>query len=138
MRSRVKEAGPEDSGFGIVEVLVAMLMLALIAVAFLPVLITGLRLSSGNSSIVTAAQIARTQVALARRAATCAAVTAFAAATPASVSDGTGTNLVPTRTAGSCPSSYPGTISFSTSVSASGSSVVLASATTLIYVASGS
>lgn len=128
-----------ESGIGIIEVLVAMLMLALLAVAFLPVLITGLKLSAANSSSGTATQLVSSQLALARaQSPTCAALLSFAGGSGTSVVDGNGKTLVPTRTLGSCPSSYPGTVTFTASVAASGTTTTIATATTLIYVGANS
>lgn len=48
---------PSDSGFGMVEVLIAMFLVAIIAVAFLPVLIKGLQAASLNTNAAAATQI---------------------------------------------------------------------------------
>lgn len=127
-------AASTDDGFGIVEVLVAMLMLALLAVAFLPVLISGLRLTASNSTITTAAQMVSEQLNLARsQTATCSALTAFQSSAAPAVTDGAGKTLSAVNTL-TCPTSYPGTATFTTKVTASGSTTVLATAGTLIFV----
>jgi type II secretory pathway pseudopilin PulG len=121
-----------DSGIGIVEIVIAMFLLALLAVATLPLFVSVLKLSAGNSSITTATQLVDEQLTQARsQTATCAALAAFAATATTPVTDGTGKSLVPTRTV-TCPSSYPGTARFTATVTASGTT--LATATTLIYV----
>lgn len=122
----------DDEGFGLAEILVAMMMLALLALAALPLLIGGIRLSANDSSITTATGIVSEQMTLARsQNATCSALTAFAGAPGAPVTDGAGRALLPVRTL-DCPPTYPGTARFTVSVTAAGA--VLASATTLIYV----
>jgi type II secretory pathway pseudopilin PulG len=55
-----------DDGFGLVEVVVSMLMIALLAIAVLPVLIQGLRVSATNSTIATATQILNDKLEVAR------------------------------------------------------------------------
>jgi len=47
----------DDSGFGMVEIVVAMLMFALLAVSFLPLLIQGLQMSATNATRATATQV---------------------------------------------------------------------------------
>lgn len=134
MRRLAIRLPPSEEGFSIVEVLVAMLMLALLAVSFLPVLVTGLRLTANNSSITTAAQLVQEQLTLARsQGATCTALSSFRVAAAASVVDGAGKTLVVAK-ALTCPSTYPGSATFTATVTASGSSTTIASATTLIYV----
>lgn len=124
--------GTGDSGMGLVEIVIAMFLLALLATAALPVLIGALRLSAGNSSVTTATQLVEEQLAGARaQTATCGGLTAFAASTVPSVTDGTGAVLQPVRTI-TCPAAYPGTARFVATVTRG--STVVATATTLVYV----
>jgi type II secretory pathway pseudopilin PulG len=121
-----------DSGIGIVEIVIAMFLLALLATATLPLFVSALKLSAGNSSITTATQLVDEQLTQARaQTATCSALTAFAATATSPVTDGTGKSLATTRTV-TCPSTYPGTARFTATVHASGA--VVATATTLVYV----
>ena len=66
----------EDDGLGMVEIVVSMFMLALLAIAFLPVLITGVQSTARNAVQATATQLARQSVESARSGsyATCAAL----------------------------------------------------------------
>jgi type II secretory pathway pseudopilin PulG len=121
-----------DSGIGIVEIVIAMFLLALLATTTLPLFVSALRLSAGNSTVTTATELVDDQLTQARaQTATCGALTTFAAAAIPAVTDGTGKSLTTTRSV-SCPSTYPGTARFTATVTGSG--VVRATATTLIYV----
>ena len=51
-----------DGGFGIAEVLVAMFLLGLIAVAVIPILVQGLRASLSNAAVASATQLANQQL----------------------------------------------------------------------------
>lgn len=132
----IPERAHADDGVSLVEIVVAMTVLALIAVAFLPMLVTGLKLSATNSSVTTATQLVSEQMNLARsQPSTCAALTTFTNSATVTTTDGNGKVLTTSRSLGTCPTGS-GTVSFTASVTASGSSTVLATATTLIYVAS--
>ena len=121
-----------DSGIGIVEIVIAMFLLALLATTSLPLFVSALKLSAGNSTVTTATELVDEQMTQARsQTATCGALTAFAATATTAITDGTGKSLTTTRTV-SCPSTYPGTARFTATVRASG--IVRATATTLIYV----
>lgn len=129
----------DDDGIGLIEIVVAMFMLGLIAVAAVPLLITGLQASAKNSAITTATGMLTEQMTLARAAFAdpknpkCSELTAFVAQTPATIGDGAGDVLAATDTV-VCPSTYPGTASYTVSVGPSGSSTILATASTLIFV----
>jgi len=133
-----------DSGFGLIEIVISMFLLGLLAVVFLPLLVTSLQTSVRNSTIATATQSLEQQMGLARSAGdTCAALTAYGAVTPLpTTSDIRGTVYQPDRTVDSCPSalaSYPTTVKVRVSVLisgtiyAAGSSYSPVTATTLIY-----
>jgi len=127
---------PDEAGFGVVEILVSMFLLLLLAVAFLPLLVEGLKATASNSSVATATQLAAQQLQLARsQPATCGALIAFSGQAIAAVTDPRGTVLQPVRTALStadCPASYPGTVPITVQVRSG--STVLARASTLILV----
>lgn len=46
-----------EHGFGMIEVVVSIFMLGLLAIAFIPVLIQGVRTTSANSTLATATQL---------------------------------------------------------------------------------
>ncbi|GAB3268767.1 type IV pilus modification PilV family protein [Microbacterium lacusdiani] len=52
-----------DRGFGALEALIAMFLLAVIAVAFLPMIMTGLRSAVANTTATTATQLVNEQLA---------------------------------------------------------------------------
>ena len=127
---RIRETG--DEGMGLIEIVIAMFLLAVLAMAALPLFIGTLKLAAGNSSVTTATQLVEDQLAQARaQTATCGGLTAFAASTVPSVTDGSGAVLQPVRTV-TCPGTYPGTARFAATVKRGTSTV--ATATTLIYV----
>lgn len=124
-----------DSGLGLVEILVAMFLLALVAVAFLPLLISSLQLSIRNATVSTATQILNSELdALVATPATCADVTAFGAAATTSTSDRRGVTYRPVRTVPSCSSTpaanYPTTITVRLSVQLTNTTVPTQTTTT--------
>lgn len=126
-----------ESGFGLIEIVISMFLLGLLAVAFLPLLITSMQTTVRNSTIATATQLVNQQMEQARAAGnTCTALTAYGSATLASVTDARGTSYQPARTVASCPTvatGYPRTVSVSVSVSVPGSATPPVTATTLVY-----
>lgn len=126
---------PDDAGFGLVEIIVSMFLLALLSIAFLPLLITSMRTTVVNSTTATATQLVNQQMELARGAGdTCTELTLFKVAALATVTDSRGVSYQPERTVGSCTAlaaDYPATVAVTVSaVPSTGASV---SATTLIY-----
>jgi len=67
-----------DDGFGLVEAVVSMLVLATLAIAFLPLLITGLKQSANNATTAFATQLVAERMSLAQTATTCSALTLVA------------------------------------------------------------
>jgi type II secretory pathway pseudopilin PulG len=130
----------DDSGFGMIEIVVSMFLVALIAVAMLPVLIGSMRLTATNIVVTRATQIVGAQLDLARKQAelapTCAAIRGLAISTPVNVIDPNGQALRYTRAVGACPSTYPGTVSLSVTVALSGTGTAMSTAKTLIAVSS--
>src|SRR5688572_18848722 len=77
-----------DEGFSIVEVLIAMFLLAVVAIALLPALWQGVRFSSQQSAVATATRELNSLVEEARESPTCAGISAVAA--NQNVTDGSG------------------------------------------------
>jgi prepilin-type N-terminal cleavage/methylation domain-containing protein len=71
-----------DTGFSIVEVIIAMFLLAVIALAILPMLIQGVRSSSHESVTATATRDVYGYVEKARQNATCTGLTSLSGAHP--------------------------------------------------------
>ena len=126
-----------ETGFGLIEIVVSMFLLGLLAIAFLPLLVTSMKATVGNSTIATATQLVDQQMEQARAAGdTCADLTAFGSSTLAVIDDSRGVRYQPSRTVAACPSAptqYPRTVSVSVSVSKVGYMEPPVSATTLIY-----
>ena len=143
MTSSTQRVRPNDSGFSLVEVVVAMLVLALISVALLPLLIQGLKTSAQSAAIASAVQLANNQVDLARsQPATCTAVSATPAVAVSSAATYRGVPLVITMAVGSCPApapttTAPGTVSFTATVTRSDTGEALAVVSTKIFVTGG-
>jgi type II secretory pathway pseudopilin PulG len=133
-----KNVSPVDRGFGMIEVVISMFLIALIAIAFIPVLVQGMRLSVVNTSIATATQLVSQNMEQARaRGTNCADLRLFAAEAVSAVVDKRGVSFQPVREPVTCTGTsadYPKTVSFRVKVSETGSSTILASAATLILV----
>jgi type II secretory pathway pseudopilin PulG len=121
-----------------IEIVVAMFLLAVLAMALLPLLVSSAQLSSKNVTLATATQLVNEQMDIARKLGkNCSVISTHAYETVGLLdTDPRGTVLVMTRLVGACPSAFPGTIDYTAQVSVQGSSEVLAKATTKIYVTS--
>lgn len=137
-RSRGTASVPDDTGFGLVEIVVSMFLLALLAVAFLPLLIESLRLSVTNSKVATANQILSEQLdAIALVPRTCAAFDAFETATIPTVTDNRGTVYQADRDVVGCtPSSYPAPVTVTLTVTIVGDTSISTRAVTTAIVES--
>lgn len=135
---RTTVATANDEGFGLVEIVVSMFLLALLAVAFLPLLIESLRVSVTNSKVATANQILSEQldeIALVPR--TCAAFDAFESVAIPTVTDERGTVYQADREVTGCaPASYPAPVTVVLTVSVVGDSTIGSRATTTAIVES--
>ena len=121
-----------DEGFGMVEVLVSMLILAILSLALLPVLIMGLKQSASNSTLAAATQLVNDRI----RAAQALGPVCTSVATAAGImnlTDPRGAELQATTVVGSCPTGV-GTVSVTTTVVRVDTGDTLASATTLVLV----
>jgi prepilin-type N-terminal cleavage/methylation domain-containing protein len=128
----------DDRGFGMIEIVVSMFLIALIAVAFIPVLVQGMRISVVNTSIATATQLVSQSMEKVRtEVKTCADLRKFAAEPISPVVDKRGVSFQPIRDPVTCTGSsddYPKAIPFRVKVTETGSSRVLANAATFILV----
>ncbi|MFD1714764.1 hypothetical protein ACFSBZ_09805 [Amnibacterium flavum] len=125
----------DEDGIGMIEIVVSMFVLGLLALAFLPLLANSLSLTSRNTTLAAATQVVERQLAEARaQTPSCAAIKTYVDTVPDPVDAGRGVRLQPQRSVGSCPSTFPGFVSVSSSVVVAGTSHVLASAATRIFV----
>ncbi len=102
-----------QSGVSLVEIVVAMFLLALMSVAVLPLMIGTVRASATNSELLAADSLANAQLATLQAsfpnatANSCAAVSATATS---GVADPSGSGATASITFGACPASYPATV----------------------------
>ena len=128
-----------DAGFGIVEIIVSMLMLAIIAIALAPVIIGGVRSTAKMSTIATATQLVNEGLET-QRAALIACPSSSPATSPATT-DARGIALIRTITytnLTTCATSHLLTVEVKVSTVGANalfpSSKVLATATTTVYI----
>ena len=132
LRSRLLRT--PDAGFSLIEIVVSMLLLAIIAAAFLPVLATTLVQTAKNVTVTTATQMVNDQLERGRNVApTCTALTSFKDEVVLDIIDSRNVPLKTTRTLGTCPSTYPGTVALTATVTRTDTSAIVVKATTLIY-----
>ncbi len=143
MPTRRFNAPALDDGFGVIEVVVAMFLLSILSVSFIPVLVNSIKSTGKNTTIATATQIVNQEIEGARavRSPTattpsCLDITNFLSVTIASTTDPRGVTLIPKWDPTSCPATFPGVVRARISVTRSGSTTPMAQAVTLIYVAS--
>ncbi|MCY7289266.1 MAG: type II secretion system GspH family protein [Cryobacterium sp.] len=138
------EMGPGPNvpaeGFGLIEIVISMFLLGLLAIAFLPLLVTSMQTTVRNSAVATAAQLLNQELGLVRAAGdTCGLLTAYGASEPVPASsDVRGTSYQRAHAVASCPSgsvNYPRTVSVTVSVTitAPGQSYSPVTTTTLVY-----
>ena len=121
-----------DEGFGLVEIVVSMFMLALLAMAFLPILVQGLKQSSSNATLATGTQLVNQQLQKAQaNGPTCTNVESVAGTQQ--LTDPQGVQIQVTTTVGACPAGT-GTVSVASSAVRQDSGDTVASASTLVYV----
>jgi type II secretory pathway pseudopilin PulG len=140
MRAPIRATSSETGqrGFGMIEIVVSMFLIALIAIAFIPVLIQGMRISVMNTSVATATQLVSQDMEQARsRGTNCADLQSFANEVLAPVVDQRGVSFQADRDPVECTGTstdYPKTVAFRVKVTETDSVVELASAETLILV----
>lgn len=120
----------DERGFGLIEIVVAMFLLAIVSMSVLPLLVQGMKLSSANATLAAATQLANQQIEMVRSQTLCGSIV------PATSTVTTqGVNLQVSRTVGStCPIvGYPITVPVSVSVTRTDTNAVVASATTLVF-----
>ncbi|MFC5928081.1 hypothetical protein D6T64_10260 [Cryobacterium melibiosiphilum] len=127
----------DESGFGLIEIVISMFLIAVLAIAFLPVLAQAAQIAAVNAVRASATQIVVQQLEqVGALGSSCSAVKAFAATVPVPVADARGTlqpYLALTVPAGDvCVEPYLRVVPLRVWVTRVGSSAELASANTLI------
>ena len=131
-----------DEGLGLIEIVVAMFLIAALSLALLPILINGLKQSALNATISTASQVVRQELETASSNSTCKDLTDYRDQVSADdaiteVTDPRGVVVRAVRTVGACPASaagYPGTVSVMIEVKRMDTGKVIATGSTLVYV----
>jgi Tfp pilus assembly protein PilV len=116
--SALRRLPEPERGFGMIEVVISIFLLAMLALAFMPILINTIKDTARTTTIATATQLAGQQIEAARSVRsstgstpTCADIEQFLAVTPASVVDPRGVTLQPTWTVPTaCPATIPPTV----------------------------
>ncbi len=120
---------PDERGFSVIEVIIGMFLLALIAVALLPALVQGTRLSAEQSAVATATRELNALVEQARETPTCANLSSVAQSR--TVTDGSGRTITTSGAVGTCPA-VSKTVKIT--LTASTASGPIASTTAIVYV----
>lgn len=120
----------DSVGFSLVEVVIAMLLLGLIAIALLPALVQGFRLSSEQSTVATATRQLNSLIEDARQSPTC-PIIENAVATKTGFLDGAGRTF---NTSGVVHGPCAAGSAVSISLTATRGAKVLASVDAIIYV----
>ena len=125
-----------EAGFGMIEIVVSMLLLSLLAIAFLPMLVTSLRVSVSNTTLASATQLVATQMDGMRSVGTNCANLATRANRVLDEFGSPGRKLQPAVDVINCPAAggYPTTVPVHVSVTEVSAGRVLAEATTNIFV----
>ncbi|MFD6700113.1 MULTISPECIES: hypothetical protein [unclassified Microbacterium] len=123
--------GTED-GLGLVEVVIAMFLLALIAVSILPALVNGLRFSAQQSSVATATRQLNGLIDQVRQSPDCGTMGSIlgTAASPRSFLDGHGNSYATQAAIGSC--NKGATVSIHLTATQSGNTLATADALVII------
>lgn len=130
MEKVILRPADDESGFGLVEIVVSMFMLAILALAFLPLLINGLKTSAANATLATATQLVNEQMQDASAASTCSAVTSLAGVQ--STTDPRNVTIQLTTTVAACPTGT-GTVRVVATAVRTDTGATLASGSTLVF-----
>ncbi len=121
-----------DEGFGLIEIVVSMFMLALLAIAFAPLLIQSLQVSAENSTVATATQLVNDRMRIAQaNGPTCSAVASLVGTS--TVTDSRNVTITVTTTVGACPTGV-GTVRVSAVAVRTDTGSTVAQAATLVFV----
>ena len=129
---RIVERLRSDTGFGLIEIVISMFMLAALSIAFVPILVQGLKQSAANTTLATASQLVNERMQLAQGAGTtCSVVTALGVTED--FTDPRGVVIRVTTTVGTCPVGA-GTVAVSATAVRQDTAEQIAIAETLVFV----
>ncbi|WP_349898774.1 type IV pilus modification PilV family protein [Parafrigoribacterium soli] len=132
-----------DAGFSLIEIVVSMFILALLAMALIPLLIQGMKASAASAAVASATQLVNSQLDMARsQASTCSGLQGAPSVAVGAPSTYRGVPLQLNVTPVVCPTpaptaTNPSTVSYTVKVVRSDTGQTLATASTLIYVNGG-
>ena len=131
--SVAQELRNSEDGIGLIEIVVAMLLLAILATALVPVLLSGLKQASSSATLATATQLANDELERARSWTRCSDLD------PGnySITDARAVELTLSTTVGSCSPSpeNPVSVPVTVVVTRMDTNVVVTSTTTHIFIA---
>ena len=135
--ARLHGASRDDRGFGLIEIVISMFLLGLLAAAFLPLLVQGLKQSAANATLATATQLANDQIELVRSATKCSELGLPTTVTTTTIVDPRKVTLSIVRTVGSSCAPIaedPVKVPVSVTVTRTDTGDVLATAHTFVFV----
>ena len=121
-----------DEGFGLIEIVISMMLLAILATALIPVLVQGLQQAVSNATLASATQLANEKIEQARSWKTCTDV----AASNTSVTEAHGVVLTIDTTVGSCAPSAenPVSVPVTVVVTRGDTGVIVTTTRTLVFI----
>jgi Tfp pilus assembly protein PilV len=123
----------DDRGLGLIEIVIAMFLLALLALSLAPLLIQGMQATVRNATFAAATQLVTEGMSLARAGGPiCADVQATAGVR--TLTDARGVDLEATTTVGACPAGGTGTVSVTVTAVRLDTAETVAEAATLVFV----
>lgn len=132
--ARPAEPGPDrgEEGFGLIEILISIMLLAILAVSLLPILVQGLRQAASNATLATATQLANDELEHARTWTACSEL----ASGSTSTTDARGVELTIATTVGACSTSpeNPASVPVTVTVTREDTGVVITSTTTYLFI----
>jgi Tfp pilus assembly protein PilV len=132
MFHRIAERLRSDTGFGLIEIVISMFVLAAISLAFLPLLIQGLRQSAANTTLATATQLVNERMQLAQAGGPiCSNVSAVGGTED--FTDPRGVVIRVTTVVGTCPTGT-GTVGVTATAVRLDTTATLATSSTLVFV----
>jgi prepilin-type N-terminal cleavage/methylation domain-containing protein len=135
MTTAARIARGDQSGFGLVELIVAVAILVIISLSLVPVLANGVKQSAANTTLATASQIANQMIELAAaQPTTCSTFNTYGILSSQTTVDPRGVTLVATNSVAACPTGFPSSRVFTTTVTRQDTGAVLVSASTRVYV----
>jgi type II secretory pathway pseudopilin PulG len=129
---RIVERLRSDTGFGLIEIVISMFMLAALAIAFVPILVQGLKQSAANTTLATATQLVNERMQLVQGAGTTCSVVAALGVTE-DFTDPRGVVIRVTTTIDACPAGA-GTVGVTATAVRQDTAEQLVVAETLVFV----